>query len=106
MSCACGCGKPARPRGRYASAACRARDWKRRTGYGPPAAVRTRERRRESRDGRGVRLYITEDEARALADYRLPITVAEKVRAKLKPPAPMPGQTNIYDCLEDPCPRP
>lgn len=37
MKCACGCPLPARPNGRYATDACRAKDWKRRTGYGRPA---------------------------------------------------------------------
>jgi hypothetical protein len=48
-----------------------------------------------------VRLYISEAEAQALADHAVPLSVAEKCKAKLKPAAAIEGQTTIYDHLED-----
>ena len=48
-----------------------------------------------------MRLYITTQEAESLAAGRVPATIAAKAKAKLKPAAPIPGQTSIYDHLED-----
>jgi hypothetical protein len=48
--CACGCGEPALPRkdARYASRACKTRDWKRRHGIVGYRAVKVSRRRKSS----------------------------------------------------------
>lgn len=51
--------------------------------------------RRPSRNGVGVRLYISALEAAELMEGRVPASVAAKVRAKLKPAAPIEGQTDL-----------
>lgn len=48
-----------------------------------------------------MRLYVTTDEARELAAGRVPASVETKAKAKLKPAPPIPGQTDIFDQLED-----
>ena len=92
------------PKARFCSNACKSRSWRDRTGYVIQAATSKRVRhRRTTRDGLGVRLYLSETEAAALARGEVPATVAAKAKAKLRPPAPIAGQTTIYDHLEDPC---
>lgn len=46
-----------------------------------------------------MRLYVSEREAEALSRGECPDTVAEKAKAKLKPPLPMRGQTDILTAL-------
>lgn len=48
-----------------------------------------------------MRLYISTAEARELVAGHVPATVAEKAKAKLRPAALIPGQTDIFDQLED-----
>ncbi len=101
-TCACGCPLPARPNGRYASDACRARHWKERNDYGRGrAASAVRTPRRPSRDGKNVRLSITPAECEALARGEALPNVVRKAAAKLKPPAPMPGQTDLIEALAE-----
>lgn len=67
------CGHRHGGRGRFCGAACRTRAWKVRTDYRDRRSVRNASERvrRASRDGRGVRLYLTPEEARELATMRL-----------------------------------
>lgn len=102
MTCGCGCPLPARPNGLYASDACRARAWKARRNYGPQEPRKGRSNgRRRSRDGNGVKLYVTPAEAEALARGVVLPSLATKATAKLKPAAQIAGQQSIYDVLTE-----
>lgn len=46
--------------------------------------------RRPTRDGGGVRLYLSQLEAEILAQGRVPGSVIDKIEAKLKVPEPIP----------------
>jgi hypothetical protein len=48
-----------------------------------------------------VRIYISTPEANDIAGGTLPHTVIEKVAAKLKPPAPLPGQIDLIEALAE-----
>jgi hypothetical protein len=80
--CACGCGTSLanlRVDAKYASYACSQRAKRRRMARRPDKG----QTRRLSRDGRGVRLYLTEHDLAHLELHlpHLSITVAEKVKA-------------------------
>jgi hypothetical protein len=51
-------------------------------------------------------LYLTTVELIALAEGLVPSSVTHKAKAKLEPAEPIAGQTDLYDLLEEPCPRP
>lgn len=74
-------------RGRFCGSACRTRAWKIRTDYRERRSVRNASERvrRASRDGRGVRLYLTPEEARELATLEgFSPGLRRKVRALLR----------------------
>lgn len=48
-----------------------------------------------------MRIYISTQEARELAEGRTPATVSAKAAAKLEPADPLPGQQSIYDVLTE-----
>lgn len=102
MNCACGCGQHARPNGRYASDACRARDWKVKHNYGPqgPRKGRSNGSRRKSREGRGVRPYLSTNEALELLKLPIPASVRAKLESKLQSAELLPGQLDIVTELE------
>jgi hypothetical protein len=58
-------------------------------------------RARSNRKGNGVRLYISTAEAEALLRGEISPGVVAKVRAKLKPADPLPGQLDIVTELEE-----
>lgn len=58
-------------------------------------------KRRQTRNGDGVRLYISTAEAEALLRGEIRDAVKRKVAAKLKPADPIPGQQSIYDVLTE-----
>lgn len=97
--CACNCGQPLeglRANARYASDACRSRDWKRRAGYVDPRAAKprrnvSRQARRPTAPRVSYRKAITAV-ADWLADYqahddRDPLDVARSILDPLLPPA-------------------
>jgi hypothetical protein len=63
--------------------------------------VRTNGNRRANREGLGVRLYLSTAEAESLARGEVPAALVAKVKAKLKPPAQIPGQTDILTALAE-----
>lgn len=90
-------------RARYCSNACKSQGWRDREGYVLTAVRKACQtpKRRATRDGNGMRLYVSTAEARELAAGRTPATVAAKASAKLKPADPLPGQQSIYDALTE-----
>jgi hypothetical protein len=98
-----GCSDPVRsthPEARWCSKAHRQAGWKERVGY-RLVAHRKASQRRPTREGRGVRVYISTQEAEELAAGRLPGSVVRKAQSKLKPADPIPGQQSIYDVLTE-----
>jgi hypothetical protein len=88
----------------YCSQGCRTAAWRARHGL----ILQTRPNpllRRKSRDGVGIRPYLTPTEADELIAGRVPASVVAKLEAKLKPPEPLPGQLNIIDALEGTTPH-
>ena len=77
----------------WCSRACYIRVKREGNRYEPPT-------RRPTRDGSGVRLYLSQREAEALLQRMVPTSVVEKIIGKLKDPEPLPGQTNIIDALK------
>jgi hypothetical protein len=88
------------PRARYCSSAHKQAAWKLRSGYRVLGRQRTSQRRK-TRDGRGVRLYVTVREAQIMVTGTTPPSVVTKLAAKLKPPAPLPGQIDLIEALAE-----
>lgn len=85
---------------RYCSQACRQADWRQRHGL-ILQTVRKASPRRKSREGRGVRVYLSTNEAESLLVGNVLASVRAKVQGKLRPADPIPGQQSIYDAITE-----
>lgn len=88
------------PRALYCSHAHRQEAWKEKHGYRLYGRKKASQRRK-SREGRGVRPYLSTNEALELLKLPIPSSVRAKLESKLKPPDPLPGQLDIVTELEE-----
>jgi hypothetical protein len=91
------CNNPVRsnhPQALYCSHAHRQEAWKEKHGYRLYGRKKASQRRR-SREGQGVRPYLSTDEALELLKLPIPASVRAKLESKLKPADPLPGQLDI-----------
>jgi hypothetical protein len=86
-----------RPDALYCTPAHRLAAWR---AENDPENAPARPNKRE-RKGTGITIYVNKHEMAELAEGRVPATVVAKAAAKLKPPAPLPGQTDLIEALAE-----